>query len=1307
MIAFTIVAQNYLAAARVLAESFLRFHPDSQFTVVLLDDEVGEIDSGDGSFTIMRIEEVAFEPDQLEQMFLIYDVMELATAVKPWVFRHLLAAGAEEVLYFDPDIQIFARLDDLAALARRHAVVLTPHSTEPFPRDRKRVTEADILGSGVYNLGFLALSNDSRRFLDWWAERLLRDCISDPQRMMFTDQRWIDFVPGFFPHTILRDTTVNVAYWNLHARRLTGAHGSYTVDGKPLRFFHFSGFDPDVPYVLSKHMTDRPRILLSQNPALASICAEYGDLLLQSGHRQWRIKQYGRNTLPGGFPLDRRMRRLYRTALVESEQQGKASPPNPYVAGTEAFIAWLNQPIIPRRGRPISHYALALYAERPDLQAAFPDLAGPGGDAYVDWLCRCGCVEERLPDQLVPQQADIQTETAQSPAAEPTAVGEGVNVAGYFRAELGVGEAARSLLAGIEAAEIPYSTLSYREAPSRQNHPFEDQGPGEAPYDISIICVNADITPVFARTAGAEFFTNRYTIGFWFWETEDFPSSMLPAFDYVDEVWVASEHIRKALLAVSPRPVTTIPLPVSPPSYSKTITRGDLGVPAGFLFLFSFDFFSIMERKNPLGLVNAFSRSFPPGSGAHLVIKTINGDKRLAELERLRMAAAHHPDIIVLDGYLTSDEKSALAALCDCYVSLHRAEGFGLTMSEAMSLGKPVIATGYSGNMDFMDEENAYLVPFLMRRVGPGREPYLADGLWADPDLDAAARLMLHVFEHQDEAMAKGLAGQRTILSQRTPLAAARVISERLDQIRASNAPEPVTESAPPSVVTLAASAADDSLQLALALYNKPLDVDSPTRRGGPWRAAVRFGRRAVYRLLRNYQHDQREAGVALATHVMEMERRNREQFERLIGEVQRLAHTLDSYVGPELNRLVQTELDLSSRAVQMPETLSSTEKQIREGEARAAQVSAEMETRLDQGFVRAMMAATEVETRLDDTVTQLQQQIEQWLTAMEAARINLADQTQESLSGIEARLQGAEARIGQAPAEIETRLGETVTQLQQQMEQSLGVVESVRADVAGIEAAMQAVPYMADPTLLSLADETGREVIGYQGHRHAADAGQSDPYLGFENIFRGDERLIRDRQRLYVPLLESHCPVVDIGCGRGEMLDLLAQAGIPGLGVDPNQQMVDHCRAKGHRIVQDDAISFLAGRDDASLGAIFSAQVIEHLQYEELLQFLHLARRKLMPGGVLIAETVNPHSYRAMKTFWVDLTHQKPIFPEVLAALCQLEGFSSARVVFPLGTGQLEADRRTEGEYAIVAVTEPRLNRDEDPTHDLPGVAR
>jgi len=126
-----------------------------------------------------------------------------------------------------------------------------------------------------------------------------------------------------------------------------------------------------------------------------------------------------------------------------------------------------------------------------------------------------------------------------------------------------------------------------------------------------------------------------------------------------------------------------------------------------------------------------------------------------------------------------------------------------------------------------------------------------------------------------------------------------------------------------------------------------------------------------------------------------------------------------------------------------------------------------------------------------------------------------------------------------------------------------------------------------------------------------------------------------------------------------------------------------------------------------ASLGAIFSAQVIEHLQYEELLQFLHLARRKLMPGGVLIAETVNPHSYRAMKTFWVDLTHQKPIFPEVLAALCQLEGFSSARVVFPLGTGQLEADRRTEGEYAIVAVTEPRLNRDEDPTHDLPGVAR
>jgi hypothetical protein len=115
-------------------------------------------------------------------------------------------------------------------------------------------------------------------------------------------------------------------------------------------------------------------------------------------------------------------------------------------------------------------------------------------------------------------------------------------------------------------------------------------------------------------------------------------------------------------------------------------------------------------------------------------------------------------------------------------------------------------------------------------------------------------------------------------------------------------------------------------------------------------------------------------------------------------------------------------------------------------------------------------------------------------------------------------------------------------------------------------------------------------------------------------------------------------------------------------------------------------AVQFLGEQDDISLGAVFCAQVVEHLFYEELLRLLKLSRIKLRPDGVLIVETVNPHSYRALKTFWVDLTHQKPIFPEVLVALCKSSGYKEAFVQFPCGTGDFDRDRLSEGEYAVIA---------------------
>jgi O-antigen chain-terminating methyltransferase len=197
--------------------------------------------------------------------------------------------------------------------------------------------------------------------------------------------------------------------------------------------------------------------------------------------------------------------------------------------------------------------------------------------------------------------------------------------------------------------------------------------------------------------------------------------------------------------------------------------------------------------------------------------------------------------------------------------------------------------------------------------------------------------------------------------------------------------------------------------------------------------------------------------------------------------------------------------------------------------------------------------------------------------------------------------------------------------------------------------------------------------------------------YRGFEDLFRGSEEMIRERQRVYLDLVAGFAPVLDAGCGRGEFLDLLAERGIESKAVDLDPGMVARCREKGHEVEEGDLIEFLELCPEGSLGAIFSAQVIEHLEHDRLQRFLELARSRLRRGGLLIVETVNPHSPLAMKAFWVDPTHVRPLFPETMLALCELAGYAGGDVFAPLGNGDWERDRMTTGEYALVATTPER----------------
>ncbi len=359
----------------------------------------------------------------------------------------------------------------------------------------------------------------------------------------------------------------------------------------------------------------------------------------------------------------------------------------------------------------------------------------------------------------------------------------GVNVVGYLKGELGVGEAARQLIAALDSRAIPVMPTNRHLPDTRMEHPFAClTAPAHGPFAVNLICENALGMARCAEAMGEGFFAERYTAGLWFWEVSTFPDVWDEAFGHLDEVWVASEHVGEAMRTRSPIPVTKILLPLEPEA-PVAVGRRELGLPEGFCFLFIFDHNSVLERKNPLGLIDAFARAFEPGGGASLAIKVINGDKRPPDRDRLRAAVAQRPDVHLIERFHTAGEKNALIAGCDCYVSLHRSEGFGLTLAEAMWFARPVIATGYSGNLEFTTPENSFLVDYVMRPIGSGADPYPPEGEWADPDLEHAAWLMREVFERPDDAAERARRGARHIRERHSPQAAGRAIEARLQEI--------------------------------------------------------------------------------------------------------------------------------------------------------------------------------------------------------------------------------------------------------------------------------------------------------------------------------------------------------------------------------------------------------------------------------------------------------------------------------------------------------------------------------------------
>lgn len=370
--------------------------------------------------------------------------------------------------------------------------------------------------------------------------------------------------------------------------------------------------------------------------------------------------------------------------------------------------------------------------------------------------------------------------------SDPRRRHDGVDVLGFFTAEHGVGEAARSTVQSLRTAGVPTRTINYTDTESRMGEDFPTDDISE--NRVLFLALNADHVNAARGRMGEEFFRDRYVISQWFWELETAPPWFADAFRHVDELWAPTRFIEEMLRRSAPGNVRVeyMPPAVVAPPVGEVSDRRHFGPDGRFMFYFSFDFMSIAKRKNPVGLIEAYTRAFVPGDGAQLVIKSINGDKRPADVAAVRAAIGDRDDITLMTEYQSRRDASTLMSMADCYVSLHRSEGLGLTITEAMSLGVPVIATGYSGNLDFMDEWNTWRVPCSMVPVGFGAGGYPPGAQWAEPNLDEAARMMREVFENPRAAREKAARAQEHLLNSFSPESAGARMRRRLEKVWAS-----------------------------------------------------------------------------------------------------------------------------------------------------------------------------------------------------------------------------------------------------------------------------------------------------------------------------------------------------------------------------------------------------------------------------------------------------------------------------------------------------------------------------------------
>lgn len=842
---FTIASRNYLAYALTLMQSVAEKYPDAPRYLILADRADGDPTLVDAPFTTISVDALALP--NFEAFAFRYTIMEFNTAIKPYAFAHLRARHPNAgIVYLDPDILVVDTFVEVeAALAEGALAVLTPHLVKPV-NDDHHPGERDILVSGTYNCGFVAIGPhpDADRLIQWWAERLEFGAFSDVAAGLFTDQKWVDLVPGLFPDVcILRDEGYNLAYWNLSQRPVSQHAGRWYAGKRPLAFVHFSGVDLQRPSQFSKHQNRHSQATIGK---LRPLYKRYLELLAENGHAEHRLKPYAFGAFADGEPISDPVRAVYRRYFDKGAEKPQSRP----FSMDRRLFDYPCDELPERADAPISRVMYAAWAMREDLRRAF-DLNEPEGRlGFVRWFVRTAGAEMHVPERHIAAvhrtlSAEYRVEHVQDPGfsflrsagsacldliawscryrfalriyaiipersrnrirhrleslafreqplsdvpSSPSVDAFGVNLVGYAHGEFGVAEILRRHAQTLHSGQVPFVVHNFDTGVAARQNDRSMQAFVEdtCTYSVNLFCINADQMSVARKQLGDTFFADRYNIGLWFWELEKFPTEWFGAIDLVDEIWVASAFVHDAIAACTEKPVHIVPVALNV-NLPEGISRSDFGLADdAFVCLVSFDFNSFVVRKNAEAAIAAFRRAFDESRrDVRLVIKTTNGDRFNDALGKLIDFASADDRIEVRDGFLDRQDMWALQACSDCYVSLHRSEGLGLGMAECMLLGKPVVATAYSGNLAFMDAENSCLVGYSLVPVAEGEYPAWQGQHWAQPNIDEAAAHLRKLADDPDFARALGEKAKASVELSLSAPASLSAMQARLKEIHA------------------------------------------------------------------------------------------------------------------------------------------------------------------------------------------------------------------------------------------------------------------------------------------------------------------------------------------------------------------------------------------------------------------------------------------------------------------------------------------------------------------------------------------